>query len=177
MSDSRRFDVAVVEKARDGDHAALRTVLEKVEPMLRAYFTARIGRRSEVDDLVQNTLIRLHRGISDLNDVRRLKSFTMKAAVFELQDYYRGRYSAKEHLYDPDFLPTPASAPDPPAGTDYDFERVMSILSDKARTILEMREYGYPYVEIADALDTTEAAVKMQVKRAFEKLRETFGDT
>ncbi|MEX0600801.1 MAG: sigma-70 family RNA polymerase sigma factor [Rhodothermales bacterium] len=177
MSDSTRFDVAVVEKARKGDDAALRTVVEKVEPMLRAYFTSRIGRRSEVDDLVQNTLVRLHRGISDLNDARRLKSFTMKAAVFELQDYYRGRYRAKEHLYDPDHPPTAASSSEPPAGTHYDFERVMSILSDKARTILEMREYGYLYAEIADALDTTEAAVKMQVKRAFEKLRETFDDT
>lgn len=176
MSDSISFDVALVEQARDGDGEAFGAIVEKIEPMLRAFFTSRIGRRAEVDDLVQNTLLRLHRGISDLNDAHRLKSFAMKAAVFELQDYYRGRYSGKEHLYDPDQPPVVDATE---AGTDasIDFERVMGALSEKARTILEMREYGYRYVEIARSLNTTEAAVKMQVKRAFEKLRETFDDS
>lgn len=175
MSNSRSFDVALVKQARDGDGDAFGSLVEKIEPMLRAFFVSRIGRRSEVDDLVQNTLLRLHRGISDLNDARNLKAFTMKAAVFELQDYYRGRYSAKEHLFDPDY-PPPEDDRESSAGAGVDFERVMAILSDKARTILEMREYGYRYEEIARSLDTTEAAVKMQVKRAFDKLRETFGD-
>jgi RNA polymerase sigma-70 factor (ECF subfamily) len=48
----------------------------------------------------------------------------------------------------------------------------MSVLTDHARAILELRELGYPYAEIADTLDTTEAAVKMQVKRAFARLRD-----
>ena len=34
-----------------------------------------------------------------------------------------------------------------------------------------LRELGFAYVEIAESLGTTEAAVKMQVKRAFEKMR------
>jgi RNA polymerase sigma-70 factor (ECF subfamily) len=37
---------------------------------------------------------------------------------------------------------------------------------------MELREYGYLYREIAQMLDTTEAAVKMQVKRAFEKMKD-----
>jgi RNA polymerase sigma-70 factor (ECF subfamily) len=40
---------------------------------------------------------------------------------------------------------------------------------------MELREYGYIYREIAQMLDTTEAAVKMQVKRAFEKMRDALG--
>lgn len=175
MSDSRSFDAALVKQARDGNGEAFGALVEQIEPMLRAFFVSRIGRRSEVDDLVQNTLLRLHRGISDLNDARRLKSFTMKAAVFELQDYYRGRYTAKEHLIDPNHPPIMVDR-EPAADFDVDFERVMRVLSEKARTILEMREYGYRYEEIARSLDTTEAAVKMQVKRAFDKLRETFDD-
>ncbi len=175
MSDSRSFDAALVKQARDGDGKAFAVLVEKIEPMLRAFFVSRIGRRSEVDDLVQNTLLRLHRGLSDLNDAKRLKSFTMKAAVFELQDYYRGRYSTKEHLMDPDHPPV-IDERGPPADAGIDFDRVLRVLSTKARTILEMREYGYRYEEIARSLNTTEAAVKMQVKRAFDKLRETFDD-
>lgn len=174
MSDRRSYDVALVKRAREGDGEALGALVERIEPMIRAFFVSRIGRRSEVDDLVQNTLLRLHRGISELNDARRLKSFTMRAAVFELQDYYRGRYSAKEYLYDPE-NPPELDPSESSAGAGVDVERVMGVLTEKARTILEMREYGYRYEEIARSLDTTEAAVKMQVKRAFDKLRDEFG--
>lgn len=175
MSDNTSFDAARVRQAREGDEEAFSTLVRRIEPMLRAFFVSRIGRRTEIDDLVQNTLLRLHRGISDLNDTAKLKSFTMKAAVFELQDFYRGRYGAKEHPVDPALLSGPDHGEASP-GVELDLERVLSVLTDKARTILEMREYGYRYEEIARSLGTTEAAVKMQVKRAFEKLRDAFDE-
>ena len=52
-----------------------------------------------------------------------------------------------------------------------DLERALSILTPRARRILELREYGYRYQEIAEMIGTSEAAIKMQVKRAFEKMR------
>lgn len=172
MSGKRRFDLHLVEDAQRGDEAAFTALLERIEPMLRAFFISRIGSRVDVDDLIQNTLLRLHRGIGDLNDAARLKSFTMKAAIFELQDYYRGRYSAKERLFDPE-SPPDAIDDASTAGISVDVERALGALSEKARTIMELREFGYRYEEIAEKLDTTEAAVKMQVKRAFDKMRET----
>lgn len=175
MSTDRRLDPPLVERARQGDGAALAELVGRLDPLLRSFFAARIGRRSEVDDLVQNTLLRVHRGLADLEDVRRLKAFTMKAAVFELQDFYRGRYSAKERLFDPESPPVTERV-EPGEGERVDVERVLAVLNEKARAIIEMRELGYRYEEIARALGTTEAAVKMQVKRAFEKLREVFRD-
>ena len=58
-----------------------------------------------------------------------------------------------------------------------DLDRALATLSEHARAILEMRELGYPYAEIAESLDTTEAAVKMQVKRAFSRLRDVLTAT
>jgi RNA polymerase sigma-70 factor (ECF subfamily) len=127
--------------------------------VLRAFFIKRIGLRPVVDDLVQNTLLRVHTGLEALKDSRRLKAFAMKAALFELHDLYRGRYGPKEVLYDPE-LPLRAEH-EASAGAAVDLERA-----------LELREYGYRYQEIAERVGTTEAAVKMQVKRAFEKMRE-----
>lgn len=139
--------------------------------MLRSFFISRIGARSEVDDLVQNTFLRLHRGLPDLRDNTRLKSFTMRAAIFELQDFYRGRYAPKEHLFESDSLQEHADD-EAEVGAALDLDRAFEALSEKARTIMELREHGFRYEEIARRLDTTEAAVKMQVKRAFEKMRE-----
>lgn len=145
--------------------------MRELQRVLRAYFTKRIGRRDVVDDLVQNTLVRVHTSLDELNDTSRLKAFAMKGALFELQDYYRGRYSPKEQLVDEEDR-YERTIPAGPPGAQIDVERALQVLSPKARRIIELREMGYLYREIAEMVDTSEAAVKMQVKRAFDKMKE-----
>ena len=156
--------------AQSGDPSARDALFGAIQPILRSFFFARIGRTPDADDLVQNALIRVHRGLDALENPARLKAFALKAALFELQDFYRGRGQLREALFDPD-LPTPGSVDADDGADRLDLDRAMRSLTDHARQILELRELGYPYAEIAETLDTTEAAVKMQVKRAFERLR------
>ena len=80
------LDSKVVELAQAGDEQARARLLESLSTTLRTFFTSRIGARPDVDDLVQNTLLRVHNSLGDLKDPSRLKGFTMKAALFELQD-------------------------------------------------------------------------------------------
>lgn len=169
MATTDGFDPVLVEQAQAGDERAYTRILTSLEPILRAFFIKRIGVKTEVDDLVQNTLLRVHNGLADLKDTRRLKAFAMKAALFELQDLYRGRYHAKEHLYDPGQPPEQPREASPAAGLDV--ERALAVLSPKARQIMVLREYGYRYEEIAQMIGSTEAAIKMQVKRAFDRMR------
>ena len=170
MAGQNAFDSSLVDQAQQGNQEAREHLLKALEPILRAFFVKRVGAKSEVDDLIQNTLLRVHRGLSDLKDLNSLRSFAMKAALFELQDLYRGRYSAKEALYDPDR--SLEQADESTTTVHIDLERALSSLSPKARRIVELREYGYRYEEIANIIGSTEAAIKMQVKRAFEKMRE-----
>ena len=170
MAGKSVFHSEVVLRAQQGDEKARNDILEALNQILRAFFIKRIGLKPEVDDLVQNTLLRVHRGLADLKDQSSLKAFAMKAALFELQDLYRGRYSAKELLYDPDHAPE-QRAKDAPTNRQIDIEKALNALSPKARRIIELREFGYRYEEIAEMIGSTEAAIKMQVKRAFEKLR------
>jgi RNA polymerase sigma-70 factor (ECF subfamily) len=160
----------LVERARGGDARAQSDVLGTVKPVFERFFASRIGRVAEVDDLVQNTLLRVNASFEQIHDPARFKGFAMKAALFELQDYYRGRYTLREQLYDPD-LPAGASH-DAPAGLALDTERMFASLTPTARTILTLKAQGYKYHEIAEAIESTEAAVKMQVKRAVDRLRE-----
>lgn len=171
MASRQAFDSKLVEKAQQGDEVARSALMKALDPLLRAFFIKRIGYKTEVDDLIQNTLIRVHKGLTDLKEAGSLKAFAMKAALFELQDFYRGRYSAKESLYDPDFAPGEDSD-EMATPTQMDLEKALSALSPKARRIIELREYGYRYEEIAGIVGSTEAAIKMQVKRAFEKMRD-----
>ncbi|MFB6279030.1 MAG: RNA polymerase sigma factor [Salinibacter sp.] len=165
------FDPNRVRAAQDGDEEARNGLLRRLEPILRGYFIKRIGGEPDVDDLVQNTLVRIHESLDDLKKPGSLKSFAMKAALFELQDYYRGRYDMKETLQDPD-LPLGRTTDPEDRSAHVDVEKALEALTPKARRIMELREYGYLYREIAQMLDTTEAAVKMQVKRAFETMKD-----
>ncbi len=164
-----------VRRAQQGDERAREALYRRLEPILRGYFTKRIGPGPDVDDLVQNTLLRVHRSLEALEKPDRLQAFTMKAALFELQDYYRGRYAMKEHLYDPE-RPPPGADEQMPGGARIDAERALAALSERARRIIELRAYGYRYREIAQMIDSTEGAVKMQVMRAFRAMREALMD-
>ena len=170
MAGKSVFHSEAVLRAQQGDEKARNDILGALDQILRAFFIKRIGLKPEVDDLVQNTLLRVHRGLADLKDQSSLKAFAMKAALFELQDLYRGRYSAKEMLYDPDHSPERRTN-DAPGSQRIDLQKALDTLSPKARRIIELREYGYRYEEIAEMIGSTEAAIKMQVKRAFAKLR------
>ncbi len=165
------FSAQRVERAQQGDEQSRDALLNGLQPILQGFFIKRIGKIPDVDDLVQNTLLRVHRGLNDLKDPARFKAFAMKAAVFEIQDYYRGRYGPKEALYDPDVLPEQMLQRDQ-VGASMDADRALSLLTPKARRIMELRSYGYRYKEIARMIDSTEAAVKMQVKRAFDKMKD-----
>ena len=158
-------------RAQEGDEKSLSLLLQKLEPIFRGFFVKRIGSRIVIDYLIQNTLIRVHKGLSDLKDPARVKGFAMKAALFERQDFYRGRYTAKESLFDA-FSRSEGHATLTNVGAVIDVERALQRLSPRARKIIELREYGYRYEEIAEIIGSTEAAIKMQVKRAFDTLRE-----
>lgn len=169
MAGYPQIDTAWVIAAQAGDRQARERLLAALEPILRAFFVKRIGVKPVVDDLIQNTLLRVHGGLEALKDPSRLKAFAMKAALYELHDLYRGRYGPKEILYDPEFPPD--SPETGGGGIGVDVERALALLTPHARRILELREYGYRYQEIAEMVGTSEAAVKMQVKRAFDKMR------
>jgi RNA polymerase sigma-70 factor (ECF subfamily) len=164
-----------VRRAQAGDEGARNVILRRLESILRGYFIRRIGRQTVVDDLVQNAMLRVHKGIKDVKEPAGFMAFAMKAALFELQDLYRGRYRAKEHLYDPESPPDVApTEPTPESKVDLDW--AIGHLTPHARRILQLREYGFRYAEIAEKLNTTEAAVKMQVKRALDRLRKLLED-
>ncbi|MBN8589380.1 MAG: RNA polymerase sigma factor [Rhodothermia bacterium] len=167
---SNPFPPELIEKAKTGHQAANNLLFSRLRPILQGYFVRQIGMKDHVEDLVQNTLVRVHRSLPDLQQNDRFKAFAMKAALFELQDLYRGRYGIRETVYDPDEMPDRATMPED-VGLQMDLKKVLEELSPKARHIIELKQLGYPYEEIAQMVGTTEAAIKMQVKRAFDRLR------
>ncbi len=172
----RGFDRVLVLRAQRGDETARNILLQRLTKVLNSFFRAKVGNQAIVDDLIQCSLLRVHSGLASLKYPNKFKAFAMKAALFELHDYYRGRHSPKEKTFEPQMLPEKPDSHSQWMGSSFDAERALQVLTPHARRILELREHGYKYKEIAEIMDTTETAVKMQVKRAFEKMRSVFVD-
>ena len=171
-----KFDPSLVRQAQEGDKSARDLLLRRLTKVFKSYFRAKIGNQSIVDDLTQCSLLRVHSGLRALKQPDKFKAFAMKAALFELHDYYRGRHSPKEKTYEPQMLPEKDDLSSQWSGSNFDIQKALETLTPHARRILELREHGYKYKEIAEILNTTETAVKMQVKRGFEKMRTIFVD-
>jgi len=172
----RKFDTDLVERAQRGEDLAKGVLLRQLTDVYTRYFRAKIGNQAIVDDLVQCSLLRVYSGLSALRQPEKFKAFAMKAALFELHDYYRGRHSSKEKTYEPQMLPETYDSSSQWSGSTLDIQKALELLTPHARRILELREHGYKYREIAKILNTTETAVKMQVKRGFEKMKSIFID-
>ncbi len=170
------FDRLLVLKAQRGDEASRELLLKALTKVFNNFFRAKIGNQAVVDDLTQCSLLRVNSGLTAIKHPDKFKAFAMKAALFELHDYYRGRHSPKEKTFEPQMLPEKPDSDSQWMGSTIDAQKALQILSPRAQRILELREHGYKYKEIAEILDTTETAVKMQVKRAFEKMRSVFVD-
>jgi len=171
-----KFDPELVSRAKKGDERSRNLLLERLSVVLERFFQRKIGNQALVDDLIQCTLLRVHTGLIALKHADKFKAFAMKAAMFELHDYYRGRHSMKERSYEPELLPEKNYSITPSSGDAMDVEKALALLKPHTQRILELREHGYKYKEIAEILDTSETAVKMQVKRAFEKMKTIFVD-
>lgn len=160
----------LVQKAMKGNEAAQNQVFAQLRPFLMRYFESRLGKREEIDDLVQNTLLRIHKSWLVIREAERFMGFVMKAATYELHDLYRGRYDAKEVRYDTEIHSEP-KVETLNEGEAVDIEKLLSLLSDKSRHIIALKNAGYPYEEIGQIMGISASAVKMQVKRAFDKIR------
>ncbi|MCY3999564.1 MAG: RNA polymerase sigma factor [Bacteroidetes bacterium] len=171
-----KFDPQLVLRAKKGDERSRNVLLERLSVVLERFFKRKIGDQALVDDLIQCTLLRVHSGLIALKHPDKFKAFAMKAALFELHDYYRGRHSMKERSFEPELLPEKNYSINQSSGDSMDVEKALELLKPRTRRILELREHGYKYREIADILNISETAVKMQVKRAFEKMKTIFAD-
>jgi RNA polymerase sigma-70 factor (ECF subfamily) len=169
-------------KAQRGDQNALNLLCKELEKQVRGYFWVKFRDNDLVDDLAQETYLRLLKSLSTIREPMKLRSFVAKVAVHVTQDYFRGKYREKEEELEPHLLTVPASkgelgrgsgpaALDDQAVQKVDLERALAELSDKARQIILLRAEGHKYEEISAQVGLTVSGVKMQVKRNLEKLK------
>jgi RNA polymerase sigma-70 factor (ECF subfamily) len=175
----RRLSVWM-KQAQEGDRAAYECLLNEVAAELRAFVGARLQHREWVDDVVQDTLISLHRARHTYDPGRPFGAWMYAIARHRLIDCVRRRRRVQSHEQGVegrlDEL-SPAADELPAAQGLLDaLQRALPSLSEKQREVIQLLKLqGLSVREAAAQTGMTESSVKVSAHRGYRALRRLLG--
>jgi len=176
----------LVERAKEGDRDALDALIGRERPRLKGFIRSRLGealaRRVEVDDVLQEALIRAVRDFASFvprgeDSLARWFSGIALHVIQEAASRF-GRSPAVGLDADP---PARGSSPSRVMRRNERFDRLQAALDRLApehREVIHLiRIEGLPVREVAKRMGRTPHAVSNLLLRATRRLREILGDT
>jgi RNA polymerase sigma-70 factor (ECF subfamily) len=158
-----------------GDAAAYRLLLETLQEQLGGYFRRRLaGDLSEVDDLVQETLIAIHTRRGTYDRALPLAAWAYAIARHKLIDHFRrrGRRATVPVEDSGLFVADDSRSVD----ARLDIERALETLPAATRALIaDIKLKELTNAEAADARGMSETAVKVAVHRGLKKIAVYFG--
>jgi RNA polymerase sigma-70 factor (ECF subfamily) len=161
-----------------GDFAAVTPLVECIGPQLHRFFMAQSVSRSDADDLLQETWLRIHRVRHTYRQGEPVQPWFYAIARRALIDHYRrtSRTTARERRLE-DASDAAATLPPDEAHAD-DLDTLLAPLSESQReVILMMKVAGMSLEEVARATSCSVGSVKQKVHRAYRKLRDRMKTT
>lgn len=159
-----------------GDGAAYAELLRKLQGFLRAYYSRRLGRAADAEDLLQETLIAMHTRRATYDPSRPFTAWVHAIARYKLIDFYRKtKRQAEEPLDDPDILfgSEDANA----AEAQRDLDRLLKGLPEKTQKLIrDTKIEGLSTAEAAEKHGISESAVKVGVHRGLKSLAAKVGE-
>lgn len=165
---------ALMQLALSGDSRAYADLLQKTVYLLRPFLAKRLLFASDVDDVLQEILISIHKARHTYDGRRPYKPWVYAIARFRLQDYLRAHYAdrLKQAV---EISELENELPEHATESAFAYESISSEvqkLPEKQATILQlMHQEGYTAKEVASKIGMTESAVKVAAHRAYKALR------
>ena len=175
MADTDDNLAALMQQALNGNARAYAALLKETARLLRPFLAKRLYASSEVDDVLQEILVSIHKARHTYDGTRPYKPWVYAIAKFRLQDHLRAHYADHlHHAVELSELENSLSGDVTEAGFNYEsISGEVRKLPEKQATILRMmHQDGYTAKEVAEKIGMTEPAVKVAAHRAYKILRE-----
>ncbi len=166
-------DVAVVVAARAGDPRAVDALVTGYLPLLYNVVGRALNGHADVDDLVQETMVRALHALPTLREPARFRSWLVAIAIHLVRDRYRDRQGSRDTARQPDEVADP--------GADFvDLSISRLGLSGQRREIAEATRWLEPddrdllslwWLEVAGALSREELADALGLSRQHAAVR------
>ncbi|UCF68463.1 MAG: sigma-70 family RNA polymerase sigma factor [Acidobacteriota bacterium] len=162
-------------RAQDGDQQAYESLLRELVGLLRAHALRRGARADWVDDVIQETLLSIHRARHTYDPQRPFLPWLYAIADRRLNDAYRRLHRVMRRESEEDFEFADAAVL-PQTGDDELTEEVrqaVAELPERQREVIELLKLQEMSVkQVASRLGMSESAVKVTAHRGYKKLRE-----
>lgn len=165
----------LMRQSLEGDKRAYADLLRETARLLRPFLSKRLSFDSEVDDLLQEILISIHKARHTYDGNRPYKPWVYAIARFRLQDYLRMHYADHlRHAEELTGLENDLHEDVTETGISYEsISAEVEKLPEKQATILRlMHQEGYTAKEVAEKMGMNESAVKVAAHRAYKVLRQ-----
>jgi RNA polymerase sigma-70 factor, ECF subfamily len=182
---------ALMARYQEGDFAAATALIHYLSPQLHRFFIVPAASRSDADDLLQETWLRIHKVRHTYRAGEPVLPWFYAIARHVRVDHYRKavRTSSRERRLEEiaeaaavgggssgTSWGTSGGTPAGTLGAKGDLEALLAPLPESQREVIEMLKVaGMSLEEVARATSSTVGAVKQKAHRAYEKLRETMG--
>ncbi len=179
VQDPQPADAELVRLSLQGSRDAFGVLVVRYAKTVRGTILARLGQHRDLDDMVQETLLRAYHGLARLKDPRRFGPYVHRIAQNLAVDRLRKRGKSTVSLDEVRLEPEVADAG--PAGTPEDERRhrLRSMVGKLPEALREAVLLFYfeemSYAGMAKRLGITEAAVNQRLSRARRRLRSGMG--
>lgn len=185
-TDANRLD-SLMDRYATGDDVVFGDLYDGLAPRLRAHVLRHTRDQARADDVVQQTMLQIHRARGQFVRGARVLPWAFAIARRLLIDAHRRGGREVLAWNDEDDGAALLEAVDPNAARADDavyarelgrrIEAELGHLPEAQRTAFELVKLdGLSLKEAAEALGTTTAAVKLRAHRAYQALREALGD-
>jgi RNA polymerase sigma-70 factor (ECF subfamily) len=168
-------DVKRILRAQAGDVPAFEQLLRALEPPLRGYVGRLVGARPIADDILQESFLRMWRGIGWLRDPSLFRPWAYRIATNEAHRAM-GRESMREETRadESELHSLQADFADP--ARKLDAERCLAQVTPLARTVLVAHYYeGLSLEEVSAVIDAPLGTVKSRLASGLAQLRTLMG--
>jgi RNA polymerase sigma-70 factor, ECF subfamily len=157
-----------------GDEIAFRMLFHRYAPIVSALIRRTIRSTADVQDVVQQVFVRLHRARHDYRSDRAFRPWLTTIALNLRRDLARKAYRRRETGLD-------TMRAEAKASSGHEIERfhaaqalrgAMDKLSARNQEILELHWFeGFTFGEVAEILGMNRSAVKVSAHRSYKVLR------
>lgn len=170
-------DHELVAKALQGNQKAFRSIVERIHPTAFAVVRGILGDSDEVEDVLQNVYIKVHRGLGGFRGESRLSTWSYQIARNEAINAARRRRLDGPPVEEVALAAGADTNPETVYGRQElgsRMEAAMAGLEENYRMALELRYMGErSYEEIAETLGLPIGTVKTYIYRGKAQLKKS----
>lgn len=162
----------LLERYQQADAQATAELICRLSPDLLRFFLAQETTRTEAEDLLQNTWLRIHKVRHTYRTGAPVLPWVFAIAKHVRVDGYRKRRRIQQYEVTTESLPESAPPRQSPRAETPTFESLIADLPESQREVLTMLKVnGLSLDEVARATASSVGAVKQKASRAYAKLR------